>query len=177
MLERWQQVTLIKMKQTFLIVTLFLGIGQLNCSGQSKIINLSEVKFESIFGYPKDSSKVFCLLGSGFFRAPSSNNVDSLIYNWIDKHPNAIVLPISKLTESKMIYCWVIDNKDTLNTWLIRNGCYPGGTMVGPKKYNGISEVYISDATYKSFIEQVRIAETFAKESKLGIWIKQDSFE
>jgi hypothetical protein len=165
------------MKHTFLIATLFLSIVQLGCSGQSKKIKLSEVKFESIFGYPKDSTKVFCLLGSGFFRAPRSNNVDSLIYDWINKHPDAILLPISQLKDDKMVYCWVIDNKDTLNTWLIRNGCYPGGTMVGPKEYKGISEVYISDATYKNFIEKVRTAETFAKESKLGIWIKKDPFE
>ena len=165
------------MKQPFLIVALFLCIIQISCSGQPKKIKLSEVKFESIFGYPKDSSKVFCLLGSGFFRTPRSNNVDSLIYNWINKHPNAIILPVSQLTENKMVYCWVIDNKDTMNTWLIRNGCFPGGTMVGPQEYKGVSEVYISETIYKNFIEQVRIAETFAKENKLGIWIKENPFE
>ena len=165
------------MKLFFLILTLFFSSVQLSCAGQSKEIKLSEIRFESIFGYPKDKSKVFCLLGSGFFRAPSSNNIDSLIYTWINKHPNAIVLPISQLNEGKMIYCWVIDNKDTLNTWLIRNGCYPGGTMVGPAKNKGISEVYITDAIYKNFIEQIRVAETFAKDNKLGIWSKKDPFE
>ena len=49
--------------------------------------------------------------------------------------------------------------------------------MVGPAKNKGISEVYITDAIYKNFIEQIRVAETFAKDNKLGIWSKKDPFE
>ena len=166
------------MKQPFIIVIFFLSVVQIGCTGQTKKIKISEARFESIFAYPKDSSRVYCLLGSGFFRAPRSNNVDSIINDWLHKHPDAFLLPVSQLKDGgKMTYCWVIDNKDTLNTVLIRNGCYPGGTMVGPRKNTSMSEVYISNAEYNNFIEQIKIAEGFAKQNKLGIWIKEDPFE
>ncbi|MBI3232850.1 MAG: hypothetical protein HYZ42_02220, partial [Bacteroidetes bacterium] len=90
--------------------------------------------------------------------------------------------------DSKMVYCWVIDNKDTLNNYLIKNGCFPGGTMMRPKTwdemeklerelYEGTGEkpdvkVYVDKKTYDVFIEQIKTAELYAKENNLGIWLK-----
>ena len=163
------------MKQQLIIIFLLISLTYFGCNGQAKKLSMAQVKFESIFGYPEDSSCVYCLLGSGFFRAPRADNTDSLINDWKHKHPSDILLHISILKdESKMTYCWAIDNNDTLNIILIRNGCYPGGTMLGSRKNTSISEVYISLSTYDTFIEQLKSAETFAKNNKLGIWAKKE---
>jgi len=137
---------------------------------------LRDIKFESIFGYPKDSAKVYCLLGSGFFRAPRSDNSDSLISDWMKKHPDANLILVSTINDkSQMTYCWVIDKADTLNNFLIRNGCYPGGTMLKPG--SGFAQTHIKKETYNLFIEQIKSAEIYARDKKLGIWAKGDSFE
>ena len=166
------------MKELYFIATFYICLISIGCSSQSKDIKIKEIKFESIFGYPKDSSCTYCLLGSGFFRAPRADNTDSLITQWIVKHPEAVIFPVSALKEKeKLVYCWVIDQADTLNTTLIKNGCYPGGTMLGFRKNSSLNEVYISKETYDKFIEQIKSAEIFAKENKLGIWAKKESFE
>lgn len=157
-------------------------------------LTLSDFKFKSIFGtIASEPNTTYCLLGTGFFRAPSSENSDSLIANWISTHPKAIVKPVSAVgpitidyPESKMKYCWVIDQQDTLNNYLIRNGCFPGGTMMRPKTWDEMAKwekelyedpnqkanasVFVDKKDYNRFIEQIKIAEQFARENELGIW-------
>ena len=163
-----------------------------SCHRQAKRIHLSDLKFESIFGTnSKDSLQTYCLLGTGFFRAPFSKNADSLIQGWMRTHPNAEVVPVSTLDEpkSKMTYCWLIDKGDTINNYMIRNGCYPGGTMMRPQTYEEMSDkmkkvyndiekpdikVHIDKKSYDNFIEQIKIAEAFAETNKLGIWNKNN---
>ena len=129
------------------------------------------------------------------FRAPASASSDSLINEWIKGHPDAVVVPVSSLEhvrikdpEPTLTYCWIIDNKDTLNNYLIKNGCFPGGTMMRPKTWEEMEKwekelyedtnekpkvkVLIDKKTYDNFIEQIKSAEIFAKENKLGIWGK-----
>ena len=166
----------------------------MSCNGQTKTVLLSDLKFQSIFGYnSKDSSQVYCLLGTGFFRAPSSKNSDSLMENWINNHPNAQVIPISTLDEpkSKMTYCWLVDKSDTINNYLIKNGCFPGGTMMRPQTYDEMSNkmksvygkdnskiiVHIDKKSYDTFIEQIKVAEAYAETNKLGIWNKKNDDE
>ena len=161
------------------------------CSGQTKPVHLSDIQFKSIFGYiTKDSSQVYCLLGTGFFRAPSSKNSDSLIQYWLTNHPNAQVITVSTLNnpKDKLSYCWLVDKTDTINNFLIKNGCYPGGTMMRPETYAEMSDemkaiykgmekpditVHIDKMKYDNFIEQIKAAETFAETNKLGIWNEQ----
>ncbi|MGV8992984.1 MAG: hypothetical protein ACOH1O_02695 [Flavobacterium sp.] len=187
------------MKQiTTLIITLC-WLTFSSCNGQENKVPLkiTDFEFKSIFGATKKEPKnTYCLLGTGFFRAPSSANSDSLITEWIKAHPNAIVVPVSALgqvdikdTEKTITYCWVVENKDTLNNYLIKNGCYPGGTMMRPKTWNEMEKwekelyedtdekpdvkVFVDKKTYDNFIEQIKIAELFARENKLGIWLKE----
>jgi len=185
----------VRMKISSTIIVLFLTL--IGCNEQESIesLLLSDFKFESILGTTnKEPQNTYCLLGSGFFRTPRSSNSDSLISDWIQAHPNAVVVPVSsygptvvKDKDSKMIYCWLIDNEDTLNNYLIKNGCFPSGTMMRPKiwdemetwekeLYEGTGEkpdvkVHVDQATYDKFIEQIKSAEIYAKEEKLGIWI------
>jgi len=99
-------------------------------------------KFDSWFGYELNSKSetAYCLLGTGFFRAPRTKNIDSLISAWTNQHPDALVIPvytsgptITDSKESKMVYSWVVDKTDTLNIILVRLGCIPGGTMQRPE--------------------------------------------
>lgn len=186
------------MKQitTFLILFSFLTI--ISSKGQETMdtLKISDLKFKSIFGMNSNQPQnTYSLLGTGFFRTPSSDNSDSLIADWINNHPNSIVVPVSsfgpteiKNKDSKMVYCWVIDQKDTLNNYLVKNGCFPGGTMMRPKTWDEMEtwekelfqnagkkseiNVYVDKKAYDSFIEQIKTAELFARLNKLGIWIK-----
>lgn len=93
--------------------------------------------------------------------------------------------------ESRMVYCWVIDGPDTLNNWLIKNGCFPGGTMMRPKTWKEMPKeeremyqesgqkpdikVLVQEDVYLRFLDQIRSAEISAREKKLGIWaVKQE---
>jgi hypothetical protein len=180
------------MKLFFTLPLLILFIG---CNGQTKNLHLSDLKFESIFGSDnKDSSQVYCLLGTGFFRAPSSKNTDSLVETWINKHPNADVILVSTLEnpKDKLTYCWLVDKGDTINNYLIKNGGFPGGTMIRPQTYNEMTDkekafyndmekpiikVHIDSKSYKNFIEQIKVAESYAQANKLGIWGKTNKEE
>jgi hypothetical protein len=164
------------MRQT--IFLLYMSAIMANCGGQttSKYLTLADVTFNSIFGTAKtDSSNTYCLLGSGFFRTPRSDNSDSLIIDWITKHPKTFVIPISSIgptmvddKNSKMTYCWLVDGNDTINNYLIRNGCFPGGTMQRPHEPK--VKVLIDKKSFDNFIEQIKVAQKYASDSKLGIW-------
>lgn len=170
------------------------------CSSQpdAKSFSINELVFSSVFSNRKnDSLHTYCVLGAGYFRTPTSKNADSILNDWLVKHPNAIVVPVSthgpvliKQSDSKMTFCWIIDKGDTLNNYLIRTGCYPGGTMERPKTREEMTsedkrylqggfkvDVHVDKAAYERFIGQIKSAESFAIEHHLGIWNKNDEEE
>ena len=181
------------MKKIYYIIILVLTIS---CTTEKKVDNLKieDFKFESFIGYyqVENSNDLYCLLGLGFFQTPRSEDADSLINLWITKHPNAIIIPISSFglidvndSDGRMIYCWVVDEKENLNIYLVENGCFPGGTMQRPDTWEEMEEwekellteeekpnieVHINDETYEQFIEKIKVVEEHAKENKLGIW-------
>ena len=180
------------MRSICILLFSFFILGLLNCHGQntllSKSLQLSDFKFNSIFGqHSKDSLTMYCLLGTGFFRTPRSENSDSLISSWTEKHPKALIFPVSTLVESSMniTYCLVVDDRDTLNVFLIRNGCFPGGTMQRPETWDEMPndekeiykdipkpniQVHFEKKAYEDYIEQIKRAEQYAAENKIGIW-------
>ncbi|MBN8789613.1 MAG: hypothetical protein J0I84_21230 [Terrimonas sp.] len=158
-----------------------------SCKSPDTIL-LKDLSFtNSIFsGIKTDSLHTYCLLASGYFRAPSSKNSDSLITQWILQHPNAKVVSVAThgptmtdYPDSKMTYCWLIDKKDTINNFLIKNGCYPGGTMTLStfKELADNQILHITKKEYENFIQQIITAEEFARLNKLGIWAKQNDEE
>lgn len=171
-----------------LLVIFFIGLAIQSCKSQDNKVNLKELNFKSIFGErEKDSINVYYLLGTGFFRTASSENADQLIKDWIEKNNDAKVVLVSTLVDNNgnINYCWLIDkNGETLNEYLIHNGCFPGGTMMRPNTYKEMSEkekeiyanqepniiVKIDKKSYDEFIDKIKLAETFARENKLGIW-------
>jgi len=92
-----------------------------------------------------------------------------------------------------MIFCLIIQDSDTLNNYLIRNGCFPGGTMIRPKTWNEMEkwekelyeeadekpnvEVLMEKEDYDKFIEQIMRAEIYASGKKLGIWEEPKNIE
>lgn len=178
----------------FLIISLTLLFFQ-NSNGQNQndYVKLSELEFNLIFGYkPGDDNTIYSLLGTGFFRTPRADNFGDIIDEWIETHPEAYIIPVTSMKpavtddlESTFIYCWVIQDNDTLNIHLIRNGCFPGGTMLRPKikeeyedwekeiykeyDYESSVEINIDQETYDVFIDKVKQAEEYATENRLGI--------
>lgn len=184
--------------QLAMLLTPFILLSLQSCKGQATkpAQKISDFKFESIFGTTaKEPNSTYCLLGSGFLRTPQSDNADSVINDWIKKHPNGNVVSVSSFgpiladsKDSKMVYCWLIDNKDTLNIELVKKGCFPGGTMMKQKTWSEMEKwekdmyeknekpdikVYVDTKSYDNFIEQIKTAELYASERKLGIWEKE----
>jgi hypothetical protein len=179
-----------KMKQkTYLLSVLLLAIiTSCNSQIEENEIPIEELKFESIFGTIDETSKeVYCLLGQGFFRSPNSDDSDSLIANWLNKHQSAKLVKISIIhgDDQSMIYSMVIDGNENLNVYLVRNGCFPGGTMERPETWEEMGEaerkiygdkeerdveVLIDAKTYKKYFDEIRKAEEIAITEKLGIW-------
>lgn len=140
-----------------------------------------------------DSTTVYCLLGMGYFSAPTSKNIDEVISTWISEHPNAIVKPIytsgptfTDEPESKITYCWVIDGTDNLNLWMVQQGCTHGINMQYPtkeiKKQLGMDQtapeeknevIHVQSEEYEKFIELAQQATKVAHKSKRGIWKDQ----
>ncbi len=173
-------MTISKCLSIGLIGTLFLS-----CSEKDEL-TAKDLKFESIFGAKdKKSYKIYSLLGTGFFKTPSSANSDRLITKWLNNHPDGKIIPVS--TFENFTYCWIVDGKDTINNYLIRNGCFPGGTMQRPETYEEMSpemkknwgefnmKVYIDKKSYENFLKQIQAAENYAKTHKLGIWAENFS--
>lgn len=180
---------------------IILGIGLLVLLSSAKCqptttreaLRVSDLKFRSIFGFhPFDSTNVYSLLGTGFFRTPRSEDSDSLIDAWIESHPEARIVPVTSFgptriadRKSKMTYCWIIDEQDTLNNYLVRHGCFPGGTMQRLQTWNEMTKqerqlykrddrpnvtVYVDKKTYDKFLAEINSAEMFARKTGLGIW-------
>ncbi|WP_300977803.1 hypothetical protein [Flavobacterium sp.] len=122
-------------KITVFFLTVFFAIS---CKNSNEKLTVSDVKFQSIFGiHKKDPKQVFCLLGTNFFRAKRSENTDQLIEKWIYNHPKAEVVPVS--SGELMTYCLLVDQKETINEYLVRNGCFEGRTMIRPQFYDEMS--------------------------------------
>jgi hypothetical protein len=180
------------------VVILLVSSCREETSATTDTLYLKDFKFESYFGHRAgDATNTYCLLGQGFFRTPQSKNSDSLLSAWLIKHPEAIVIKITSFAtdqesnpEPQLVYCWIIDGNDTLNNYLIRQGCYPGGTMQRPKTWEEMSDeerkfygeeekpkvtVHIDKRSYDTFINQIKVAEIYARENELGIWSEADN--
>ncbi len=91
-----------------------------------------------------------------------------------------------------MTFCWVIQQNDTLNNYLVRNGCFPKEEMERNKTWEEIPDIKKREETKtdfpvseyplpkiellvdkkldENFMLQIASAEKFARNNKLGIW-------
>jgi hypothetical protein len=144
----------------------------------------NEINFEEITGSRNgNKSAAYILLGTGFFRAMRSDDVGSIVDNWLASHPNAQATPItaSPMGEfGQLIYVLIEDGEDCLNISLIREGAFPGGVMIDAVDFFRAVNLNLkkeeephrimSDDRYNAFLKRVRAAEAEAKDRKNGIW-------
>ena len=60
---------------------------------------LNELKFQKFFGQRIEDKATYCLLENGYFRTISSSEEDTVIPEWVTKHPNAKAVPVSIIGE------------------------------------------------------------------------------
>jgi hypothetical protein len=144
-----------------------------------------DIRWEEHFGELKaEPDTIYCLMGSGFFRAPTSSNFDTLVKRWLSQHPDAGVTPVSTVgplmvsrPKSQMTWAWVVDGEANLNEYLVRQGACSGDTMqtgfsssastTGDVHQSGL---LVAAEIYKRFQQRIAEAEKQAKRQKLGIW-------
>ena len=203
------------MKWVIILVHIaFLSGVSTMCSAQNSYLKAAQLEWVGIFGTrslekvndststwheqfgvaPSNGDTIFCLLGKGFFRAERSDSIDHLISGWIKSHPYALVLPIAisgpvmiDEPRSRQVYCWLVDGEENLNLAIVRQGGYPGATMVRPETWEELQQwekdlfpdeekgngatVLVEDGAYGIFIERVKEAEAEAQRERIGIWM------
>ena len=174
-----------------LLFALLLLISVLGFAQQPKKLKLSEMKFDFIMGHKiVDTTHVWCILGMDFVTPHASDNARNMLVTWMAKHKNADVIPVCAFGPPKnvaasprlFIFCWIVDKKDTLNNYLVKNGCFPGGIMFAydqweirnktAPKNTTLPEIYIYVAkkSYEDYKGQIIMNERFAHDNKLGLW-------
>ncbi len=182
-----------------------------NCTGQTssnyKTLDIKkfEVKYAWLLPIEGDSIQMYCLLGAGVDKIPMSKRTDSIVNYWVAQHPNAKVLPVTTTAYTykdsrkphTSIYCWVIQQNDTLNNYLVRNGCYAKKEMERNKTWEEVPEekkrleaettfpvseyplpkieMLIDKKLDDNFMQQITSAEKFAIKNKLGIWTDKET--
>lgn len=137
-------------------------------------IAASSVVWAGHFGSKRSNPNIaYTLLGSGFFQAPTADNIDSLIKEWMADHPNAKLIPVTDYgpmmndqPDSKLMWVWLVDGASNLNLDLVRKGACPGGTMVAPNN----TDVLVPASQYTSFESKLPKLEKLARRKKIGIW-------
>jgi hypothetical protein len=126
------------------------------------------------FGSRKEEpNNLYILMTQGGFRAPTSENFESLMKSWLAEHPKAIATVVftldgmmTAIPDSKMKAVWVTEGDANLNLYLVRMGGCPAGTML----LNAGDKTALSREEYEAFARKVIAAEDQAAKEKLGIW-------
>lgn len=183
------------MKTLLIILIFIITSGVSFAQYEIKTDSLKNFYFINTLGFKKDNVNPFnnvwySILAKGLFIIPRISS-DSLLDEWFVQHKNALVKPVSSMvlysnslnSTNKTIYSWIIDDEDTLNIFLIRNGVIPAGTLLN---FNDTSEGtnvfynseregydfinYITNDEYNIFITKIKDAEKYAYDNRLGIW-------
>ncbi len=147
---------------------------------------VTNIVWDGPFGESKNSpNEAYCLMGNGFFLAPTSANFKPLVSGWLAKHPKARTVRVEAFgpvmvdqPQSKQVYVWIIDGTGSLNEFLVRQGACPGSTMLIPdtSRYpaeankSSHQKMFVSKQEYACFIKAIAKAESAAQKQKLGIW-------
>lgn len=148
------------------------NLGELRERGPMRA---STVHWQKFFGEVREEpNKLYTMLGRGFMRAPTGNNLEAVMQAWLEQHPQAVVHVVSRLRgfqrnikDSEMLFVEVVDGDANLNLQLVEQGCALAATMQAP----GLVEQPLDD--YLRFLQAAQAAETRAKVQKLGYWGSQ----
>jgi tetratricopeptide (TPR) repeat protein len=99
-----------------------------------------------------------------------ADDLAELIKAWIEAHPNAKVIPVSKTSfddAGAFVYCWIVDGTDSLNVHLVRRGACQSDNMLF---MTSTDDLLMPESKYEQFQEKVREAERLAMEERIGVW-------
>ena len=144
----------------------------------AEVLKASSITWEKHFGgLKKEPNNIYSLMTQGAFRAPTSDNFEKLMNDWLAKHPNAEATVVFILEgtmtgrpNSKWKSVWIADGKESLSIYLVRQGACPAGTMV----LNRGDQAQVGQQVYEAFVEKVWEAEQLAKNDKIGIWSESE---
>ena len=134
------------------------SLTSLYCRAQTKDLTLNEVKFESVNGTVKNKSAKYSLVFTSRIKRLWPAYTDSLITDWLARHPKAVVVPIMDIggfTETKL-FCLLIDQRDTINNYLVRNGCFSVSEMYGGNIMSTGPGFHITPQEYKTYVAQIK---------------------
>lgn len=143
--------------------TLLIGAAALLClpGHAQSAFQARELAFRDIFAHRTGEQTVYCLLGNGFFMAPRSSDVKSLVNAWLTSHPEAQAIPVSIIGEGSkrpMIYIWLIDKGESLNLHLVKSGAFPADVMLDAVHFSDMSKGSAQQKSIQAGIDAYRRA-------------------
>jgi hypothetical protein len=125
-------------------VLLMFILGAPCALGHAASSPVSEMTVVGIYASKPGDTTVYCLLGDSACLVPKdAGTADQFIAQWLQSHPSASVIPVSSATQTMPtstkpgsparlheVYIWITDGDDVLNVALVREGYYPGKTMI-----------------------------------------------
>lgn len=143
-----------------------------SCHSNESLVDrykLSEIEFKSVYGHSKSDSSVVLSVLADQSIYKKDNFTDSLLNDWLLKHKKGSLIPVSqKVSKNKtLVFCWLIENEDTANLYLVKHGCYTAKDM---SNIEGYSKLLIDSQHLSSFNDKLKSAEDQAKTNKVGIW-------
>ena len=178
----------------FSLVVAVLISSNLACKRHTMVgLQVSNFKFDGYYATVnhETSEQRYCLLGKYYADTTAISAIGGVIQHWIKSHPTAKVYPVyafgplrNKSPLSRQTYCWVYDQHDTLNTYLVKQGCISAAALQRPKLWREMTpneraqyqepgnfeEAYVNDNEFEVLLKQAVVAEQMAQKQHLGIW-------
>ncbi|WP_237477408.1 hypothetical protein [Lichenibacterium dinghuense] len=144
--------------------------------------------FHNVFCSRKGDRVSYSIVGTGAFRAPRVETIETFIVSWLNRHPHATARIVEQSTLGPklglMDYIWIDKGNDSLNIDLVRQGIVPGGMMADGVEYlTSIKDAIhldltspdfpkrvIDEGAYHVFMDRVVIAESAARSDRIGLW-------
>jgi tetratricopeptide (TPR) repeat protein len=137
----------------------------------------NSIEWQFPFGADKQRPDVlWLLLGRGFLRAPTSDDVKDVVAAWFAEHPKALMTPLVRIdaagpgpTKATWIQVRVADDAHDLGLHLVERGCIPAYVLIAVRE-----EIEVPFADYLTFLRRAKELEAAAKQNKLGLWREVD---
>lgn len=176
-----------------ILFILFVCVSQISYGQSTKAIPIDSLNFNGLYANKiNDNHKVsYWLCGLNAVNGPKKN-YNSLLEQWLMDHPHAYFKPISYALVGKkdaqnsvMIHGWVVDKRENLNVFLVKNGGIKADAMTKFLEYKDLTEEQkqkfdwvnsenlkslVSTKEYNKYLKKLYKAEQNARRKKRGIW-------
>lgn len=144
--------------------------------------------FKNVFCSRNGDKVSYSVVGTGAFRAPRVDTIETFMVSWLNRHPHATARIVEQSTFGPKLgqidYIWIEKGNESLNIDLVRQGIVPGGMMADGVEYLTLikdamrldpgspdfPKRVIDDHTYHAFMDKVVIAEAAARSDRVGLW-------